>query len=106
MPGLSEWPRNDRSFWLNACALLAIMGVLQKGWMTKEALDDVLRPENMTHPRRLPGAVGKALAAYREVGYAHMLMPDHVALHPDDPDRFQALAFCYGYIRGILQATE
>ncbi len=36
--------------------------VLQKGWMTKEALDDLLRPEHMTHPRRLPGAVGKALA--------------------------------------------
>jgi aspartate ammonia-lyase len=37
--------------------------VLQKGWMTKEALDDLLRPEHMTHPRRLPGAVRKTLAA-------------------------------------------
>jgi len=36
--------------------------VLQKRWITKEALDDLLRPENMTHPRQLPGAVGKALA--------------------------------------------
>ena len=27
--------------------------VLEKGWMTKEALDDVLRPERMTQPRNL-----------------------------------------------------
>jgi aspartate ammonia-lyase len=27
--------------------------VLQKGWLTKERLDDLLKPENMTHPRRL-----------------------------------------------------
>ena len=28
--------------------------VLQKGWLTREQLDDLLRPENMTHPRKLP----------------------------------------------------
>jgi aspartate ammonia-lyase len=28
--------------------------VLQKGWLTKEQLDDMLKPENMTHPRKLP----------------------------------------------------
>jgi len=27
--------------------------VLQKGWLTKETLDDLLKPENMTHPRQL-----------------------------------------------------
>ena len=27
--------------------------VLQKGWMTKERLDDLLKPENMTHPRKV-----------------------------------------------------
>jgi len=27
--------------------------VLQKGWLTKERLDDLLKPENMTHPRQL-----------------------------------------------------
>jgi aspartate ammonia-lyase len=27
--------------------------VLQKGWLTKEALDDLLKPENMTQPRSL-----------------------------------------------------
>jgi aspartate ammonia-lyase len=25
--------------------------VLAKGWLTKERLDDLLKPENMTHPR-------------------------------------------------------
>ena len=28
--------------------------VLAKGWLSKEALDDTLSPEKMTHPRRLP----------------------------------------------------
>jgi aspartate ammonia-lyase len=27
--------------------------VLQKGWLTKERLDDLLKPENMTHPRQI-----------------------------------------------------
>jgi aspartate ammonia-lyase len=27
--------------------------VLEKGWLSKEALDDMLRPEHMTHPRQL-----------------------------------------------------
>jgi aspartate ammonia-lyase len=30
---------------------------LKKGWVTQETLDDLLRPEDMTHPRQLPGAV-------------------------------------------------
>jgi mannonate dehydratase len=33
-------------------------------------------------------------------------MPDHVPRHRDDPGGRQALAFCYGYIKGILQAAE
>jgi aspartate ammonia-lyase len=28
--------------------------VLQKGWLTKEKLDDLLSPVNMTDPRQLP----------------------------------------------------
>jgi aspartate ammonia-lyase len=28
--------------------------VLQKRWLTKERLDELLKPENMTHPRQLP----------------------------------------------------
>jgi aspartate ammonia-lyase len=27
--------------------------VLAKGWLTKERLDDLLKPENMTHPRKI-----------------------------------------------------
>jgi aspartate ammonia-lyase len=27
--------------------------VLQKGWLSKEALDDILTPEKMTQPRKL-----------------------------------------------------
>lgn len=46
-----------------------------------------------------------ALRVYREVNYGHLLMPDHVPAHPDDPGGRQALAFCYGYIRGLLQAA-
>ncbi len=28
--------------------------VFEKGWLTKENLDDMLRPENMTDPREIP----------------------------------------------------
>jgi mannonate dehydratase len=48
----------------------------------------------------------KALLAYKEVGYPYMLMPDHVPHHIDDPGGLQAFAFCYGYIRALLQAVE
>ncbi|MEZ0389679.1 MAG: aspartate ammonia-lyase [Verrucomicrobium sp.] len=30
--------------------------VLQKGWLTRVELDELLKPENMTHPRQLPTA--------------------------------------------------
>ena len=30
-------------------------------------------------------------------------MPDHVGKDNDDPDERQALVFCYGYIRGLIQ---
>ena len=45
-----------------------------------------------------------ALKVYREVGYEHMLMPDHAPVHRDDPEKRQAFAFCYGYIRGLIQS--
>lgn len=47
-----------------------------------------------------------ALRAYQEVGYPHMVMPDHAPAHPDDPDKLQAFAFCYGYIQGLLQVVR
>ena len=48
----------------------------------------------------------RALRVYQEVDYPYMLMPDHVPHHSDDPQGLQAFAFCYGYIRALLQAVE
>jgi mannonate dehydratase len=46
----------------------------------------------------------KAIKVYREVGYPYLLMPDHVPQAPDDPAGLQSFAFCYGYIRGLIQS--
>jgi mannonate dehydratase len=48
----------------------------------------------------------KALRVYQEVGYKYMLMPDHVPAVESDPNGLQSFAFCYGYIRGLLQSLE
>jgi mannonate dehydratase len=48
----------------------------------------------------------KAIKVYREVGYPYMLMPDHVPLVKNDPNGLQSFAFCYGYIRGLIQSLE
>jgi mannonate dehydratase len=46
-----------------------------------------------------------SLRIYRDVGYEYMLMPDHVP-HIDarDPSG-TAFAFCYGYIKGLMDAV-
>jgi mannonate dehydratase len=46
----------------------------------------------------------KAIQVYREVGYPYLLMPDHVPVAQNDPDGLQSFAFCYGYIRGLIQS--
>ena len=46
----------------------------------------------------------KAIKVYREVGYPYMLMPDHVPEAESDPKGLQSFAFCYGYIRGLIQS--
>jgi len=46
----------------------------------------------------------KAIRVYREVGYHYMLMPDHVPIAKNDPDSLESFAFCYGYIRGLIQS--
>src|SRR5271157_4879713 len=48
----------------------------------------------------------KALRVYKEVGYSYMLMPDHVPLAADnaDPHDLESFAYCYGYIRGLIQS--
>lgn len=48
----------------------------------------------------------KALQVYIEVGYPYMLMPDHVPEAPHDPGGLQSFAYCYGYIRGLLQSVS
>ncbi|HXS93120.1 MAG TPA: mannonate dehydratase [Candidatus Limnocylindrales bacterium] len=48
----------------------------------------------------------KAARVYQEVGYPYLLMPDHVPQAPNDPAGLQSFAFCYGYIRAILQSLE
>jgi len=45
----------------------------------------------------------KAIRVYKEIGYEYMLMPDHVPLALADKDSLQSFAFCYGYIRGLIQ---
>jgi mannonate dehydratase len=50
----------------------------------------------------------KAIKVYKEIGYPYMLMPDHVPLAADnaDPGSLQSFAFCYGYIRGLIQSVN
>ena len=47
-----------------------------------------------------------ALRAYREVGYDGMLMPDHVPKVAGDDGGRQSFAFCFGYIRALMQVVE
>ena len=48
----------------------------------------------------------RAMMLYKELEYPYMMMPDHVPQHPDDPGGEQAFAFCYGYIRALMQAVD
>lgn len=48
----------------------------------------------------------EAIKIYKEVGYSGMLMPDHVPQAPNDADGLQSFAYCYGYIRALIQYAE
>ena len=48
----------------------------------------------------------KAIQLYRELNYPYLLMPDHVPLAHNDTDGLQSFAFCYGYIRGLIQSVD
>jgi len=48
----------------------------------------------------------KAIQVYKEVGYPYLLMPDHVPQAPGDPNGLQSFAYCYGYIRALIQAAD
>ena len=41
-----------------------------------------------------------------EVDYRHIVMPDHVPRHEDDPQAREGFAFSYGHIIGILQSLQ
>ena len=48
----------------------------------------------------------KTAQAYKEVGYKYMLMPDHTPkISGPDPNNV-SFAFCYGYIKAIIQAIN
>jgi mannonate dehydratase len=44
-----------------------------------------------------------SLKVYAEVGYRYMIMPDHVPHLSGTTDDHQAFAYCFGYIRALLQ---
>ncbi len=46
------------------------------------------------------------LRVLKEVGYEYMLMPDHVPLITGAAPRHVAFAFCFGYIRALLQTLD
>ena len=48
----------------------------------------------------------RAIQVYKEVGYPYMMMPDHVPQAPSDPAGLQSFAYCYGYIRALIQAVD
>jgi len=48
----------------------------------------------------------KAIQVYKEVGYSYLMMPDHVPQAPNDPAGLQSFAYCYGYIRALIQAVD
>jgi mannonate dehydratase len=49
----------------------------------------------------------QAIRTYRDAGYDGVLIPDHVPHSDlDSAHNHRAHAFSYGYIRGLIQATE
>jgi mannonate dehydratase len=48
----------------------------------------------------------KAVQTYKDVGYQYMLMPDHVPTISGRDPQGVAFAFCYGYIKALLQAVN
>ena len=48
----------------------------------------------------------KAIQVYKDIGYSYLMMPDHVPQAPGDPRGLQSFAYCYGYIRALIQAAD
>ena len=47
-----------------------------------------------------------AMQVYKELNYPYMMMPDHVPLATSDPGGLQSFAYCYGYIRALIQSVN
>jgi len=48
----------------------------------------------------------KAMRVYKEVGFAGMMMPDHVPKITGDGSGFQAFAYTFGYIKALIAAVS
>ena len=48
----------------------------------------------------------QAARVYKEVGYKGMLMPDHAPKISGENSATVAFAYCYGYIRAVLQSID
>jgi mannonate dehydratase len=48
----------------------------------------------------------RALRTYREVGFAGMVMPDHVPVVAGDTGGLRAFSYCFGYIQALLQGLR
>ena len=48
----------------------------------------------------------KVMQVLRDVQYPYSILPDHTPTHPDEPGRLQSFAFCYGYIKALIQAVN
>jgi mannonate dehydratase len=65
----------------------------------------VLRGDGLAGQPRQHRRFVKAIQVYKEVGYPYLLIPDHVPQAADDPAGLQSFAYCYGYIRALIQAV-
>lgn len=50
--------------------------------------------------------MARAMRVYRDCGYEHMIIPDHIPSSPEDPQTRQGYAFAYGYIKALIQAVN
>ncbi|MDA2938828.1 mannonate dehydratase, partial [Acidobacteria bacterium AH-259-A15] len=48
----------------------------------------------------------KIIRILRDVQFSGAFCPDHMPSHPDDPGKFQAFAFGYGYIKALIHAVN
>ncbi len=50
--------------------------------------------------------MARAMRIYRDAGYEHMIIPDHIPPSPEDPQTKMGYAFAYGYIKALIQAVK